>query len=73
MIVKKAADSNVAGENIVSNIIECLLPGLILIHMEGIADLGDEDPLSTSFDGIDRGIKVFNLCFSEEFFATDFI
>jgi hypothetical protein len=53
MIVEDCSGGDVPTENIVSNIIEGLLFGFVLIHMEGVVDLCSKDALSPSLDSVD--------------------
>ena len=63
MIIKKAADCHIAWQNIISNIIECLLSCLIFVHVKRITYFSDEDPLPTCFYCVNRRAQVFYLCF----------
>ena len=53
MVVQQASGCDVAGQDIVGDIVESLFARLVLEHVEGIHHLSDEDPFAACLDCVD--------------------
>ena len=54
MIIEYCSSCYVSVQDIISDIVESLLPRLVFVHMEGIVHLSCEDPLAPGFYCVDR-------------------
>jgi len=70
MVVKDGSSCDISVEDIISDVIESLLPCLVLIHVEGIVDFCCEYALSPGFYGIYRRLQVLHLCLPEHSLVT---
>lgn len=53
MVIQDGSGSDVPAKNIISDIEKGLFPGFVLVHVEGVVDLGGKDSVSPYLNGVD--------------------
>ena len=66
MVVEDGSGSHIPAQDIISDVVESLLPGLVLVHVERVIDLSGEYALSPRLDRIDGGRKVLYLGLTQQ-------
>ena len=56
MVIQDGSGSDVPAKNIISDIEKGLFPGFVLVHVEGVVDLGGKDSVSPYLNGVDGWI-----------------
>lgn len=73
VVVQNGSSCDISAQDIISDIIEGLLSGLVLIHVEGVVHFGCENALSPSLYGVDRRREILDLCLSQQPLSSDLV
>ena len=73
VVVQESGSGDVSAEHVISNVVECLFAGLVLVHVERVVDFSGKYTMTPDLDCVNGRIEVLDLCLFEHALLTDLV